>query len=99
MFNKKTNVTFRGDTLMIEKFKYQTGQTGLRLVDQYGAPYGTLTTYSENIFLQPNEIILKEYSENFWVTEFVSQYPNLFSDTGQLLPVGRATCRIFNYKG
>ena len=71
---KEIIVKFNDEELTIVKNIYAVGNaTRLDLVDKEGMPYMTATTNVEHIEIEPNEVIIKAYSENRGVLKALKQ--------------------------
>ncbi|MDB5144211.1 MAG: hypothetical protein JWQ66_2924 [Mucilaginibacter sp.] len=61
------NVTFRQFDCTIEKLQYHNGRIALRLMgtgEIYGEPVATATVNIADDDTQPDEVVIKDYSEN-----------------------------------
>ena len=56
----------------VVKSKYSNGRTSLELIDiEDGIPYATASVNLPNVLLEENEILIKDYSENQGVLDFL----------------------------
>lgn len=60
-----------------------------------GEFFGTITINNPKIPLQDGEICVKTYSENSWVPQLLTLFPNDFKDTGKRVEVGFMTVPIW----
>lgn len=57
-------VIFLGEACSVKLGKYPNGRTAIELICEDGSPMATATINIPEIVLEPNEVILKTYSEN-----------------------------------
>lgn len=58
-----TQVVFAGSACTVQVGRYANGQTRIALVDEEG-PVATATSAVEGVELKPDEVLLKDFSEN-----------------------------------
>ena len=67
-------VTFQGFECEVHKITYNNGRVGLQLNDIIdGCPIATATINMPEIELAPDEVIIKDYSDNTGMTEVLVQ--------------------------
>lgn len=80
--------------LTVFKDRYiTTNRLAVRLL-QDGEPYASLSTNVEEADLEPNEFVVKNYSENTGLDD-LSLYNDMFEDTGKVVLVGFAVCPVW----
>lgn len=77
----------------VERQNYDRGGLRIQLVDADGNPFAVASVAVAGVELEPDEIIVKDYSENEGMLEFLVEN-NIVEETDQLVIVGRATCKI-----
>lgn len=55
---------FKGETLIIEKSRYDNGRIAIRITDDEGFPYMMATVNVPRVDLPKNHTFIKNYSEN-----------------------------------
>lgn len=60
-------------------------------------PYATITTNIPNVELGPDEIIVKNWSENSWVGQLLTLMPDVFQDTGRRVKVGFVEAPVWKF--
>jgi hypothetical protein len=51
--------------------KYENGRTAIRIYDADGEPYAVATVNMPNVLLADNEVLIKDYSENEGILDFL----------------------------
>lgn len=95
----KTTIEFYGENVDINIVKSNYGQggaTALIAMDDEGE-FGVITVNNPRFELSPDEIIVKTWSENQWVTQLLQKLPNVFQDTGKRVPMGYAEGQIWKF--
>lgn len=88
--------TFSNETseVTIEKKMYSNGRTSLMLMDfEDGFPYATATVDIPHVDLKEREVIIKDYSENTGMLEFLVKN-NIVKETGKVVKSGFITTPI-----
>jgi hypothetical protein len=81
----------------VVKRNYSNGRTALQLVEsETGEPIATATVNIPEISLEPNEIIIKDYSENEGIFEALVKAGIVIS-TGKMVENGFVKCPICIY--
>lgn len=96
----KTTIEFLGDNVDIKIVKRnydQGGATALIAMDDEGQ-FGVITVNNPRFQLDDDEIIVKTWSENEWVTQLLQKLPNVFQDTGKRIPMGYAEGQIWKFR-
>lgn len=90
-----TNLYFKGEEVAIETGIYKSGRIALSLyTTEDGMPYCSATTdVKEYPILNESELLVKNYSENQGVLEFLVEN-NIVEDTGITYPAGYAKINI-----
>jgi hypothetical protein len=70
------------------------GTPTVQLYDSDGLPYATFSAHLPNIQLQPDEVLVKTWSENADLREPMLA-TGLFVDTGGRLPLGHITAEVW----
>ncbi len=78
----KTKVLVNGDLLTIEFLKYNNNRIAIELIEESGEPYAMLSVNIPDCNIEPDEIIIKDYSENSGIPEQVFKC-GLFENTGK----------------
>lgn len=79
---------------VVFKKYYDNGRTAITLIDQEdGMPYCTATINVPEIDLLPDEVIIKNYSENEGILELLEK-AGYIQDTGDIVYVGMAEANI-----
>lgn len=95
----KCKVVFYDETFDLDVLfhKYHNGRTAVVLFDyNEGEQFGKLTVNADEIHLEPNEILVKTWSENEeWYRQVLEQLPEVFQDTGKIACVGYAQAEIW----
>ena len=77
------------------KDKYQVnGQLCIRIYEKQTREPSAVISTNVGIPLKPNEIIVKDYSENEGIYEHVIRPSKLFRETGKYVNVGFCACQI-----
>lgn len=63
-----------------------------------GNPFGVITTNVPGLTLANDEICVKTYSENEWVTQLLTLLPDNFKDTGKEVDLGFVSAPIWKFK-
>lgn len=77
----------------VERQTYDRGGLRIQLVDADGNPFAVASVAVAGVELEPDEIIVKDYSENEGMLEFLVEN-NIVEETDQSVIVGRAMCKI-----
>lgn len=75
------------NNLITQLHLYYNNRLAVRLVTQDREPYATLSVNVNEIPLEPNEFIVKGYSENTGLDD-ITRY-GVFEDTGRRVDLGR----------
>jgi len=87
-------IEFKGEKLKLEFFKYHTGLIGIIAKDaETNEPWGNLTIQVEKVKTEPNEIIVKDYSENIGIYKTLVDN-NIIQRKRKTIQVGFGTAQI-----
>lgn len=80
--------------VFIELGKYRNGQTAVSLIDaEDGSPVATVTVCVPELSLDENEIIVKDYSENEGMLEFLLEN-NIVEERSEFIDTGYVRCPV-----
>ena len=92
MYNLKTQ--YAEYNVLIKKKKYSNGRTVLELIDSMdGAPVMVATVNVPEVSLGPTEVIIKNYSENEGVLEFLQEH-GIVGEVKREVGIGFVSCPI-----
>jgi hypothetical protein len=97
----KCEVTAFGKVLRLnlEKSEYGNGRPAVVAMEDNGEKWGMLTVNIPDTPLEPNEIIVKDYSEGAtWVPQVLEKLPEVFEDTGKKAFSGHVAASIWLVK-
>lgn len=84
---------YMGELVNVMKFKYGNKRLALELRDLEGQPYARITLNDPSIALAEDEIIVKSYSENEGILEWLKEH-NMVSDPIKWIACGFIKCPI-----
>lgn len=85
MFGKKYDVE-------LEEQKYMDGSTAITAIEDSGEPFGVMTVCVPGTQLNENEILVKTWSENVWVSQLLGKG---FTDTGRRVKTGYVEAQVW----
>lgn len=86
--------------LNVEKFASDLNQKALCLVDaNTGEPISRFTVFIDDFIPNENEIMVKTWSECEWVHQLLTNYPDVFKDTGKRIQCGFAEAEVWIFNG
>lgn len=78
--------------------EYNSGMKAIEAIDETNQCFGRLTVNVEGVNLEPDEIIVKTYSENeAWVTQVLTNLSKHFIPTGKTVQSGFVTLPIYKF--
>lgn len=96
----KATVEFLGKqvNLIISQRRYMNNnRVALVAQSDQGENFGVITVNDETVHLEPNEVMVKTWTENVWVRQLLGQIP-AFKDTGFRVPMGHAEAEVWTYE-
>jgi|694.fasta_scaffold03312_42 hypothetical protein len=82
--------------LVLTAHSYQNGRLAIRATEDSGEAYGTITVNLPNEEIGPDEIFVKTYDANsHWVPALLQSLPDVFKDTGKVVPCGHAYAEVW----
>lgn len=76
------------------KSKYANGRTAIQLMHDEEGPIAIATVNIPDAELAADEVIIKDYSENEGMAEFIEEN-NIGKPTGRFVKSGYVTCPVF----
>lgn len=93
----KFNGIWKGD-VYLEFNKYANDRTAIQLMSETEGPIAMATVNIPDATLAEDEIIIKDYSENEGMAEFITEN-NIGTPTGRYVSSGFVTCPVFKLNG
>ena len=84
---KRRTVSFLGEECSVQLGEYSNGRTSITLVCQDGEPMATATVNLPDVLLNPDEVCIKDYSENKGILAALQQ-AGIVSDVHETLTTG-----------
>ena len=90
-----------GSTYTVEIQVGQYASNGRVMLDVYekdtSDSFGIITVNIPDVELNKDEICVKTWSENEWVTQLLTSLPQHFSDTGKRIESGYAVAHVWKF--
>ncbi len=96
---KRLTCTFLGTTCVVRFARYRdTGHVAIRLEDPEGMPFATATVNAPDVFLEGDEVLIKNWSENEGILDALVR-AGIVKVTPMRVTVGRAVAPVCKLTG